>query len=111
MFPEYRAVNCRDSRLLLDYPRRPGHHRAVHDYHVGLVKLGVADRGREELRTEREAQMKDLNAMERAVLDIPAYCPVATPQDFKQRAPNLPEPDDQNRSLGRRLRQHALVPG
>ncbi len=99
MFPAYRAVDRRDSRLLLDYPGRPGKHRAVHDYHVGLVELGVADGGREELRTEREAQMKDLNAMEGAVLDVPADRLVATPQDFKQRAPNLPEPYGQHRSL------------
>src|ERR1700733_1139578 len=96
MLTAYRAVDGGYPRLLLDFRGRPGNHGAVNHDHPGLIERDVASRGCHEIGRVGEADVKDLDAVERAILDIPPRSVVSPAQDLQQRLSDLSEADNQD---------------
>jgi hypothetical protein len=94
MLSAYRAVDGRNARLLLDFGGRPGNYGAV-DYHeLGIIQRDVAGRRRDEIGGIWEAEMKDLDAVEGAVLEVPSRSLVCPAQYLQQWPSDLSEADN-----------------
>src|SRR5712664_1628835 len=97
MLAAYRAVDGRYPRLLLDFRGRPGNHGAVNHDRPGLIKRDVASRGCDEIGRVGEADVKNLEAVDRAILHIPPRSVVSPAQDLQQWLSDLAEADNQDR--------------